>query len=99
MTISDVLDIQNPAFVHGDVVVVTAGMSGKIKLYAYDTVTCAVQPGKFGVAGIAVAPLPMAVVHTVGVLSAQAVEPETPQTVIVSCAGSMLGGVMFFTYC
>jgi hypothetical protein len=41
----------------------------------------------------------MAVVHTVGVLSAHAVEPETPQTVIASCVESMLGGVMFFTNC
>jgi hypothetical protein len=99
MTISEVLDIQNPGCVHGEVVVVTAGMSGKIKLYAYDTVTCVVQPGKFDVAGIAVAPLPMAVVHTVGVLSAQAGLPKTPQTDMASCAESMLGGVRFFTYC
>jgi hypothetical protein len=34
MTMPDVLDMQNPGFAQGAVVVETDGISGKIKLYA-----------------------------------------------------------------
>ena len=92
---SEVLDIQNPAAVQGAVVVVIAGISGKIKLYAYATCTCAVQPGY----PLASGPTPPTAELQIGGLAAQTAESETPHTITLSWEESILGGARFFTYC